>query len=194
MPRQTSASRVGMTPWKVSATVVGLSLIMASVSLLRAQTCTINSNGKGQSCTASPTPTTFSVTVGKVTRLTLSATSLTLINNDANSADYENGFKLAGSLTATGFANAAASVTISAATTNFTAPAGATKAASTLQQSLDGGTTWNGLTTGGATILTIPPTGSAGTPKTVSFRTLLGWATDPPGSYSLTINFTITAP
>ena len=99
-------------------------------------------NGAKSSC---PTPLpqlSFTLVVPRVVQLTLSAASLNLINNNASATDYEAGFKSAPSLTVTAFADTGAVVTMSAATTNFTAPAGVTKPASTLQASLDG-TTFN---------------------------------------------------
>jgi hypothetical protein len=152
--------------------------------------------------------TSASLVVPRVAQLTLSATSLSLANNNLAAEDYATGSKTAAStLTVTAWADTGAIVTMSAATTNFTfsptiSGVTATKAASTLQASVNGGT-FTGLTTAGVTILTVGGGGSDGSggssgtttnPTSISFKTLLGWATDPPGTYSLTINFTITAP
>ncbi len=155
-------------------------------------------NGAKSSC---PTPLpqlSFTLVVPRVVQLTLSASSLNLINNNVSATDYEAGFKSAPSLTLTAFADTAAVITMAAATTNFTAPAGVTKPASTLQASLDG-TTFNGLTTAGTTVMAIAAGGQGhgtigGKVQIIAFKTLLGYTSDPPGSYSLTINFTITAP
>ncbi len=180
--------RIGSLAWRTCA----LLAIIAN-SPLRAQTATCDTgNGANSACPGAQV--TISLAVPRAAQLTLSASTLSLINNSLAAEDYEAGSKTNGSLTATAWADTGAVVTMAAATTNFTAPAGVTKAASTLQASVDGGSTWNGLTTSGATIITIPAGGSSGTAKTIQFRTLLGYTTDPPGTYSLQINFTVTAP
>ena len=179
--------------------VVTAALAVAAAALpASAQSTCSTGNGSNASCTVAPA-ITFSLTVPRVIQLSLGASTLSLINNNALAEDYEAGFKTAGSLTATAWADTGAVVTMTAATANFTAPTGVTKAASTLQASLDGGTTWTGLTTTGVTILSIGAGGQGngaggGKSQTIAFRTLLGYTTDPPGSYSLTINFTVTAP
>jgi hypothetical protein len=144
---------------------------------------------------------TLSLTVPRVAQLTVSASSLSLANNNLAAEDYTAGFKnVAATLTVQAWADTGAVVTMSAASTNFsyTPSTGiaTTKAASTLQASINGGTA-AGLTTAGTTVLTIGAGGSAGSnpaAATISFKYLLGYATDPPGTYSLTINFTVTAP
>jgi hypothetical protein len=178
--------------WRIIA-AVALALPLLPALAAGQLTCTINSNGQNKPCDT-PIVTTFSLTVPRVVQLTLSASTLALTSGPVSASDYETGSIVAGSVTATARADTGAVVTMAAATTNFTAPAGVTKAASTLQASLDGGLTWNGLTTGGAQIVSIGSGGSAGTAKSISFRTLIGYTSDPPGSYSLMINFTVTAP
>ena len=130
--------------WLVCA-VLGVAAHQAAAG--QTVTCT-TPNGANASCSTGQL--SFSLTVPRVVQLTLSASSLTLINGDAVAEDYEAGFKSSGSIVATAFADTGAVVALSAATVNFTAPAGVTKAASTLQFSLDG-TTWSGLSTSGAT-------------------------------------------
>ena len=178
--------------WLVCA-VLGVAAHQAAAG--QTVTCT-TPNGANASCSTGQL--SFSLTVPRVVQLTLSASSLTLINGDAVAEDYEAGFKSSGSIVATAFADTGAVVALSAATVNFTAPAGVTKPASTLQFSLDG-TTWSGLSTSGATVLSIGAGGQGigtigGKVQSIAFRTLLGYTTDPPGTYSLTLNFTITAP
>ena len=177
--------------------VATLSVAAAAVPAAAQSSCNTG-NGNNASCTVAPV-IPFSLTVPRVVQLTFSASTLSLINNNALAEDYEAGFKTAGSLTATAWADTGAVVTMAAATANFTAPTGVTKAASTLQASLDGGTTWTGLTTTGVTVLSIGAGGQdngagGGKSQGIAFRTLLGYTTDPPGSYSLTIHFTVTAP
>jgi hypothetical protein len=162
-------------------------------------TCPITNNGKGASCS-----TSFSIamTVQKTVMLDVDPSALTLPNLDVSSIDYAAGFKTAGSLALTGRTNDNSSpggmaVTIAAAAANFTYTGNASpapnKTVGTLQWSTNGGTTWNNTSQTGATVLsTTAPT--AGANQTVTFRTGLGWTTDPPGTYTLTLNFTITAP
>jgi hypothetical protein len=175
--------------------------MIASTSATAQTSACTTSNGNNAQCNVTP-QLNFTLVVPRVVQLTLSVSSLILINNNAVAEDYEAGFKAAGSLTATVWADTGAVVTMAAATTNFTAPAGVTKAASTLQASVNGGA-FTGLTTGGVPIISVGAGGSGGSggssgtstnPVSISFRTLLGYTTDPPGSYSLTIKFTVTAP
>jgi len=188
-----ASSRVWSRLWLAGALVSFASVAAAAQTV----SCTTG-NGAKASC---PTPLpqiAFTLVVPRVVQLTLSASSLNLMNNDVSATDYEAGSKSAPSLTVTAFADTAAVITMAAATTNFTAPAGVTKPASTLQASLDG-TTFNGLTTAGTTVMTIAAGGQGhgtigGKVQIIAFKTLLGYTSDPPGSYSLTINFTITAP
>ena len=144
------------------------------------------------------------MTVIKMTRLEVAPSSLTLLaSGDATVPDYEAGFKTAGSLGLTAYTNngtaptPGVAVTMAAATTNFsysgTASPTPTKAASTLQWSVNAGGSWNNTTTAGGTVLTAAGA-TAGTNQTVIFRTGLSWTADPPGTYTLTLNFTITAP
>src|SRR5689334_9468947 len=145
----------------------------------------------------------MAMTVNKTVRLEVSPSSVSLISSNATAAEYVAGFKTNGSLVVTARANSGVAVTIAAATTNFSYAGSAspapTKAASTVQWSTDGfATAGVNLSTVSATI--IPSTGSGtagattGTSKTVSFRTGLLWAADPPGTYTLTLNLTVTAP
>jgi len=179
---------------------IGVALVLGSARAVQAQGCTTG-NGANASCTA---PFTITMTVIKMTRLEIAPSSLTLLaSGDATVPDYEAGFKTAGSLGLTAYTNngtaptPGVAVTMAAATTNFgysgTASPTPTKAASTLQWSINSGGTWNNMTTAGGTVLTAPGA-TAGTNQTVIFRTGLSWTADPPGTYTLTLNFTITAP
>jgi hypothetical protein len=169
------------------ALLVSVALATGLVATAEGQTvqCT---TGNGQKANCVTGQLAFALSVPRVVQLTLNASSLTLINGDAVAEDYEAGFKDSGSIVATAFADTAAVVALSAATTNFSAPAGVTKPASTLQFSLDG-TTFSPLSTNGQGIGT-----AGGKVQIIAFRTQLGYATDPPGTYSITLNFTITAP
>jgi hypothetical protein len=177
-----------------------MALVMAlAARAVEAQSCNTG-NGNTNACSLN---FTMSMTVNKTVRLEASPSSLSLVSSNASAAEYFAGFKTQGSLVVTARANSGVSVSIAAATTNFSYAGSAspapTKAASTVQWSTDGfATAGVNLSTVAATI--IPSTGSgtagatSGTSKTVSFRTGLAWAADPPGTYTLTLNLTITAP
>lgn len=194
-------SRARSFPRWVVRSCTGIALVLGSARVAGAQGCTAGPGAK-DSCTA-----TFPITmtVIKMTRLEIVPSSLTLLaSGDATVLDYEAGFKTAGSLALTAYTNngapsttPGASVTMAAATTNFsysgTASPTPTKAASTLQYSVNAGGSWINTTTAGGTVLTAPGA-TAGTNQTVLFRTGLSWTADPPGTYTLTLNFTITAP
>jgi hypothetical protein len=172
--------------------------------MVAAQTCT-TSNGTTGDCASGTGIISISMamTVGKTVRLEASSSTLSLASGDLSAADYESGSTTAGSVVITARANTGVAVTVAAATSNFSYTGNAaitpTKAATTVLWSTNAfATSGTQLTTSGGTV--IPSTGSgnggatAGTSATVSFRTSLGWTSDPPGTYSLTLNFTITAP
>jgi hypothetical protein len=113
------------------------------------------------------------------TRLEM-VSSLTPPNNDLTVADFSAGFKSIGTVQLTAKSNAAASISISSSTN----PSGY----SGVSWSTDGSHFTDPstlFTTSGAT---------AGLAKSITFRTKLAWAADAPGSYTQTINFTISAP
>ena len=175
--------------------IAGLSLVAAVATATAQSPCTAG-NGASKSCTVT---STITMVVGKTTRLEVGSTSLTLFNNTVSATDYVAGSKTAGSLSFTLRANAAANVTLSAATANFgyagSASPAPTKSVSTLQWSSNNGSSWNNMTTTGAQIATAAAATSGTTPaQPITFRTLLGWTSDPPGTYTVTLNLTITAP
>lgn len=157
----------------------------------------------GQTCTA-PIPagnctatTSTTLTIGSVMQLALNSTMTTLAAPAI--ADYDAGYVADNGPMATVKSNRAWRLQISAAAGTWTAVntqpgvnARPNKPASDLQWSTAPGGPFTGLstaavnaTTGGAT---------AGTTATVSYHTLYSWAVDTPGSYSLTVIFTLIAP
>lgn len=175
-------------------------LVIATPGNAHAQNSCNTGNGANASCSVD---ITAAMTVNKTVRLEASASTLALASGDLSATDYAGGFKTAGSVVITARANTGIAVTLAAASANFsysgsTSPA-PTKAASTVSWSLNAfSTAGTALSTGGGTIIANTGAGNAGatagTSATVSFRTNLGWTTDPPGTYSLTLNFTVTAP
>ena len=186
---------------RISKYLMTALLVSTSSRLAAAQVFSCNTgNGANGSCDLN---FSMAMTVNKTVRLEVSPSSLSLVSGNASAAEYFAGFKTNGSLVVTARANSGVAVTMAAATTNFSYAGSAspapTKAASTVQWSTDGfATAGVNLSTVSATI--IPSTGSGtagattGTSKTVSFRTGLLWAADPPGTYTLTLNLTVTAP
>jgi hypothetical protein len=134
-------------------------------------------NGNNKTCT---TPAmTITMQVPNATRLSL-ASSLALPNNDVKASDYVAGFKASGSVSLTAKSNTAANISI----TQSSSPA----SYSGFDWSTDG-TTFNSPPT-----LFTTPGATAGLTKVITFRTKLQWASDTPGSYTQTLNFTIAAP
>jgi hypothetical protein len=166
--------------------VLTLALLLGGATVGRAQSCT------GNPCSVT---NTASVTVGTVLRLTLSSTTTSLTAPDETS--YNNGFQDdLSALTATVKANRGWTMSIKSGAANWTASgagARAAKPAGDLEWSTSGGAPFNALTTSNASIGT-SASGTAGAVRTVSYRTLWDYTLDTPGTYSLDVVFTVTAP
>ena len=163
-----------------------LALLIGSATASQAQTCT------GNPCSVT---NTASVTVATVLKLTLSSTATAL--TAPLEAAFDAGFQddLA-ALTATVKSNRAWTLSIKGNAANWTpsgAGARAAKPAADLQFSTTGGAPFTALTTSNASI----GTSASGTPsavRTISYRTLWDYTLDTPGTYSLDVVFTVTAP
>jgi hypothetical protein len=170
-------------------------ILVAAVSLpdaLAAQTC--SAPIPAGSCT---TNTSTTLTIGTVLQLGISAASTTL--TPPSTADYDAGFVANTGPTATVKSNRGWTLHISAAAGTWTATstqpgvtARANKPAGDLQWSEASGGPFAGLTVSGAAAAS----GSASGPRSTTFyyHSLYGWALDTPGSYSLTVTFTLTTP
>jgi hypothetical protein len=153
--------------------------------------------GWAQGCLGNPcsVTNTASVTVATVLSLTLSSTTTTLTAPSQSS--YDNGFQdnLA-ALTATVKANQGWTLSIKSNAANWS-PSGvgarAAKPAGDLQWSTSGGAPFTALTTSNAGLST-SASGTASDISTVSYRTLWDYTLDTPGTYSLAVVFTVTAP
>lgn len=73
----------------------------------------------------------------------------------------------------------------------FTNTSGLVKAGSDFQYSLDAGTSWAGVSTAGASVVSGAARGAHTLP--VRYRILLSWADDEPGVYTLPLTYTISA-
>jgi hypothetical protein len=157
------------------ASALAITIVVAAPA--HAQTFCDLPNGNNKTCT---TPAmTITMQVPNATRLSMMS-SLTLPNNDVKASDYVAGFKASGTVSLTAKSNSTANISITQSSNPATY--------SGFEWSTDG-TTFNSpsalFSTGGAT---------AGLTKVITFRTKLQWASDTPGSYTQTLNFTIIAP
>jgi len=166
--------------------VLALALLLGRATAARAQTCT------GNPCSVT---NTASVTVGTMLRLSLSSATTPLTTPDETS--FDNGFQDdLGALTATVKANRGWTMSIQSGAASWTASgagARAAKPAADLQWSTSGGAPFTALTTSNATLGT-SASGTASTVRIISYRTLWDYTLDTPGTYSLDVVFTVTAP
>jgi hypothetical protein len=166
--------------------VLTLALVLAGTTAGRAQSCA------GNPCSVT---NTASVTVGTVLKLSLSsvATPLTAPDTTAYNAGFQNDLA---ALTATVKANRGWTLSIKSGAAAWTAAgagARAAKPAADLQWSTTGGGPFTALTTSDAALGTAG-SGTSGTLRTISYRTLWDYTLDTPGTYSLDVVFTVTAP
>ncbi len=169
-----------------------LGLILAGAALLG-----VNQPASAQSCSGNPcsVTNTASVTVGTVLKLSLSSTATSLTSPDTTAFNQGYQDDLA-ALTATVKANRAWSLKVSSGAATWTgsgAGARANKPAGDLEWSASGGAPYTVLTTSPVGMAT-SASGTSGTTTTVSYRTLWDYTLDTPGTYSLDVVFTATAP
>jgi hypothetical protein len=130
---------------------------------------------------------TVSATVPTVARLGITSTTTTL--NAPLAAD----FATAAGVNSNGptlnvRANAGYTLTASAAAPTWTGPSGSSKPATDLKMNVDGA---------GNVALGQVGTSSVATATTdyvIAYNTIYNWTTDIPGTYSLVVNYTLTAP
>lgn len=176
------------------ATVAAASL---AARPLQAQTCNTDGTATvGAATTICTVAVAASATVHDVMRLTLGSAAQDL--GTPLEADYIAGFKDVAGTTATVKSNRPWKVTVVAAGA-FTYGAngsGLTRAtpkpASDLLWGTVSGTYGNNV--GTSAQLDAGNGTSGGTPKQIFFRTNWGWATDIPGTYAVTLNFTLSTP
>lgn len=134
------------------------------------------------------------ITVTAAVRMSLSSSSVAL--DAPGGAEFEAGFGQTTGPVLTMRANRSWSVTVRAAQTTWTAsapPARANKPASDLEWGTASSGPFTGLTTS-AVSLSVGPTATAGTVIPLYFRVRYAWTLDTPGTYSLPIQLTVTAP
>jgi hypothetical protein len=146
------------------------------------------------SCSANPCTVAVvaSATVTEILSLTLSSATTNLGN--PVEADFDAGFLDAAGPTATVKANSPWHVDVVGAAANFGYTgtyANPGKSAGDLLWGIAAGAYGNNMGAAGALF---SGSGTAGTNQAIFFRTLWSWASDVPGAYDLTINFTLAAP
>jgi hypothetical protein len=145
-------------------------------------------NGAAASGTVSCTlPVVATATINAVARLSINSTTTTL--TAPNAAD----FGASAGVTSTGptitvMSNTGYTLTTSAASATWTGPAGTSKPSSDLKMKVGAGAVVALGQVGTST------TGTASTNYVISYNALYNWTTDKPGSYSLVVNYTLTAP
>lgn len=181
-----------MTRRRVPLSLSMLVCALAVPGAARAQTCTAPI--PAGTCGAS---TSTTLTIGTVLQLALSSTATPL--TPPSTADYDAAFVANSGPTATVKCNRSWRLQIGATAGTWTATntqpgvaARANKPASDLQWSTGAGGPFTGLTVSSADATTGGAT--AGTTQSFFYRTLYDWTLDTPGSYSLTVVFTLTAP
>ncbi|HEX6557829.1 MAG TPA: hypothetical protein VF021_00160 [Longimicrobiales bacterium] len=169
---------------------IGLLLIAAP---LRAQTSCSSNPGP---CSTAPGTVRITITIAPAFALSISPATSTLAA--PTPAMYDAGFAITNGPTATIRSNAPWTLAISAssatwnATNTGTEPARTNKPASDLQWATSVAGPFTATTTTPASITSGSAT--AGSAVALYYRTLYSWGLDTPGSYSLQVVFTITAP
>ena len=171
-------------------------IAVAAVMLLSAGTAGAQVNCTGTAlgiaagtCLVTNTVTT---TVPYVARLTLSSAATTLTAPTAADFNTVAGVNTAAAVTLDVKSNSSYTVTASAATANFSG--GSTlKPASSLSFTKDAFATSTALSVAGSALGT-GAAATAGTLYTIGYKTRYDWLQDTPGTYTLAINYTLTAP
>lgn len=142
-------------------------------------------------------PGSVSMTAPRIVRLQVSAGSTALTT--PTPADFDAGHNSTTGPTLTVSANSpwmlqlhASAAVWTATNTSPGAPARVNKPAGDLQWSTSAGGPFNALTTADATLVSGPATPASAT--TLYFQTVYDWILDTPGSYSLSVVLTLTAP
>lgn len=172
-----------------------LALVAVALSAPRAAdaqlTCTVSN---AANCVVGGTAASaITVTVTEASRVTLSSSSVSL--PAPNEVSYNNGFGSPGSVQFQVRSNTNWSVAVSSPATFWSSSpvsARADKPVSDLQWSLNSGGPYTDMAAGLATIATGTATG--GNTQTLYLRSKYSWAQDLPGSYSIAVQVTLTAP
>lgn len=176
---------------KVSKLLVAAA-VAASAATAGAQT-TQNCTGTGDKISSGcSVATSVQVTVPAVARMTFSTVATNLTNPGAVNFGTAGIVDAGPSIDVN--ANVGYTLTVAAAAANFTGPTGSAKPASSLGWALSAGaSSFTPLDVAGTQVAkTTAPSASA--TYAMQYRTKYDWTVDVPGSYSLTLNYTLTAP
>ena len=116
------------------------------------------------------------------------------VNLTATAADFDAGEKISTNNTINWTSGVAWEVTVKSLDANLgqSDDMTYTKPLSDLQWKLSSGSIWASITTSDVTVQTGSPNGGSGS-FDVDYKFLLAWASDKPGSYGATLQYTITA-
>jgi len=180
-----------MSRFNVFLGALAVTLLSLAPSPVSAQ-CSVA--GTPSSCAL---PGSASMTVGRVIRLQMTATSTTLTPPTA--ADFDAGFNTTSGPTLTVSSNSSWRLYVrssaplwTAANTSPGAPARTDKPVADLRWSTESGGPFVALTTTDVNLLAGLAT--AGDTSTLYFETVYSWLLDTPGDYGLTIVLSLTAP
>jgi len=166
-----------------------VAMLLAAAAMWPAACRPLAAQCVGASCTI-----TVQMPVSDVLRLTLSAVTTSL--GTPVEADYTAGYVASTGPTATAKANRAYTVTVDATSANFTYSGSLTdpvKPASTLTWPTTSGGPFT-HNPGTSAALFTGSTGTSGTSQGIFFRTTVSYAADRPGTYTLTVRYTLSAP
>jgi hypothetical protein len=160
------------------SSVVLVALTTFSHAVAAQQTC-----DGGATCTLNVSAT---ASINSVARLSITTTTTTLTTPATTDFGTTAGVNSVGP-TITVKANAGYTLTASAASGTWTGGSNS-KPAADLKMTVNGGT----LTALGQVAQTTAPT--SGTSYAIGYNTIYNWVVDKPGSYSLVVKYTLTAP
>ena len=176
-----------MTP--IRARHFPLALLLVAAALWPSGCRPLQAQCAGASCTI-----TVQMPVSDVFRLTLTSASTNL--GTPVDADYTAGYVASTGPTVTAKVNRAYTVAVDATAATFGYSGSFTnpnKPASDLTWATASGGPFSS-NAGTAATLVSGSSGTSGTSQTIFFRTTLSYAVDPPGSYTLTVRYTLSAP
>ncbi len=173
--------------------VLGALGLLAALGRPAAAQLTCEVNGIATCATTASASSAINITVTSAARVTVSSSTVTL--PQPNETSYNTGFGGAGSVQFEVRSNAAWTVSISSSSTLWTGTpltAWQNKPRSDLQWATAVGGPYTDMTGTNASLATGTATNS--TIQTLFLRSKYSWATDRPGTYSIQLQVTLTAP
>ena len=171
---------------KLVTLAAGLALAAGISTTAQAQTVACSAAGTGtQNCSVN---TAVKVTVPTIIKLDVTDSLTTAAA--PTSADFDSAYQIVATTVAINMkSNTTSTLSVKAGSANWSGPYN--KAAGDLSWTADAGTTYTPMTTSAATV----GTGVAGNnPFTVGYKIAWSYANDVPGTYTLPVVFTATAP